>query len=261
MQIRDRVVLITGASDGIGAACAESFRRRGALLALTGRSAEKLARAAQEGDEAIPANLCDAGSRREVVKRTLARFGRIDILVNNAGVGAYSPSWESSDAETREMFELNFFAPLDMVRLAAPSMRERRSGCIVNVSSIAGKVTLPWITLYSASKCALGSFSDGLRMELAHDGIRVLTVCPGYVKTDFQKHALGGGGVPERVARSRRFAVTPEQCAEALVRGVERDARTVLAPPVIWAMVAAARLFPGLFDRQLARMRSDGDRA
>jgi short-subunit dehydrogenase len=158
--------------------------------------------------------------------------------------------------DARALFELNFFAPFAMIGLVTPGMRERRSGTIVNVSSIAGKMTLPWLTLYSASKYALGSLTDGLRMELSQDGIRTITVCPGYVRTRFQEHARGGAP-PPKIARANRFAITAEQCAEAIVRGVERGARTVMAPPSGWLLVLAERLFPALVDSRMSGLLHD----
>ena len=124
---------------------------------------------------------------------------------------------------------------------------------LVNIGSIAGKVTLPWFTLYSSTKFALGSMTDGLRMELADDGIRTMTVCPGYVKTGFQGHALVGRP-PDRLLRGKKFAITAEQCAEAVARGVERNARTVVTPASGWALIVAQRLFPSLVEAQMKRI-------
>jgi short-subunit dehydrogenase len=256
MQIDGKVVLITGASEGIGAACAGAFRKRGARLSLMARSEEKL-RAAGGPDALVTAgDVTLPEARQAAVERTLDRFGAVDILINNAGMGLYAPAWETALDDARRLFELNFFAPLAMAQMVAPHMRERGVGMVVNVSSVAGKVTLPWLTLYSASKYALGSLTDGLRMELARDGIHTMTVCPGYVRTDFHRHALGGGP-PPKVARSKQFAITPEQCAEAIARGVERGARTVMAPRSAWLLVLAERLFPFLVDAQLAAILHD----
>jgi short-subunit dehydrogenase len=256
MRIDGRVVLITGASEGIGAACAAVFRDRGARLSLTARSEDKL-RAAGGPDALItPGDLTLSETRETVVERTLERFGAVDILINNAGMGLYTPAWNVPLEDVRRLFELNFFATLAMVQLVAPHMRERRSGVIVNISSIAGKVTLPWFTLYSASKYALCSLTDGLRMELASDGIRCIMVCPGYVRTAFQAHALGAAP-PKRITDSKRFAITPEQCAEAIARGVERGARTVVTPRSGWLFVLAERLLPSLVDKQLAAILHD----
>jgi short-subunit dehydrogenase len=253
MRIRDRVVLITGASEGIGAACAAAFRDRGARLCLTARSADKLAAVAQAGDLVIPGDLLDPAHRRDVVDRTVAHFGRVDILINNAGVGVYEPAHQMSMDLARSMFELNFFAPLHLIQYAVREMKPRREGAIVNVGSIAGKMTLPWFTLYSASKYALNSLGDGLRMELDEHGIHVMNVCPGFVRTRFQENVLSG--VPPPLEGLRAFwALTPSQVAERIVEGLERDARTVLAPRSGWLLVAAARLFPGIVDSQLAGM-------
>jgi short-subunit dehydrogenase len=153
------------------------------------------------------------------------------------------------------MFELNVFAPLAMIQLVAPHMRERRSGMVVNIGSIAGRVTLPWFTLYSASKFALGSLTEGLRMELRRDGIRTMTVCPGYVSTGFQAHALVGRP-PDRLLKGKKFAITAEQCAKAVARGVERDARTVVTPAIGWALIAAQRLCPALVESQIVKIHA-----
>ena len=254
MRIDGKVVLITGASEGIGAACAQSFRRRGARLSLTARSEDKLRRAGGADAAIVAGDLTDARTRQRVVEETLARFGRIDVLINNAGVGLYSPAWSAPIEQARAMFELNFFTVLEMVHLVAPPMKAQRSGAIVNVSSIAGKVTLPWFTLYSASKYALGSLSDGLRMELHRDGIHVMTVCPGYVQTGFQSHVLAGSP-PDSVRRSRMFKITAEQCAEAIARGVERNARTVVTPRAGWLFILMERILPSVVDRQLERLQ------
>ena len=254
MQIAGRVALITGASQGIGAACVEAFRRRGARLALTARSEAKLRQVGGDGALIVPGDLTIENDCRRVVEETVAKYGAIDILINNAGVGLYAPAWNAPVSQAREMFDLNFFAPLRMAQLVAPHMRRQRSGTIVNVSSIAGKITLPWFTLYSASKYALGSLTDGLRLELKRDGIRAMTVCPGYVDTGFQSHVLAGRP-PESMRRGRVFAITAERCAEAIARGVERNARTVVTPRTGWLLIAMERLLPSLVDSRLERMQ------
>jgi short-subunit dehydrogenase len=253
MRIEGSVVLITGASQGIGAACARAFAKRGARLSLTARSEDKLKDVGGADALVTAGDITDAETRRKVVARTIERFGSIDILVNNAGIGLYSPAWKAPLEETRAMFELNFFTPLAMVQLVVPSMRERGGGMIVNIGSIAGKTTLPWFTLYSATKFALGSLTEGLGMELARDKIRTMVVCPGYVKTGFQNNALVGRP-PDRLLRGKRFAVTPEQCAEAVARGVERDARTVVTPAIGWALIVLKRLFPTLVEAQMQKI-------
>jgi len=253
MRLDGKVVLITGASDGIGAACAAEFAAAGARLSLTARSAEGLARAGGSSALITAGDLTLEETRRQVVDRTLERFGAIDVVINNAGVGLYGPSWNASLDDARHLMELNFFALLGMIQLVTPHMRSRRSGLIVNVSSIGGKMPLPWMTLYSASKYAVTGLTEGLRMELRGDGVKTLLVCPGYVTTGFQQH-VRYGHAPESVVRARRQAITAAECAHAIRRGVEREARTILAPKAGWALVALARLFPRLVEARMAEM-------
>ena len=255
MDISNQIVLITGASRGIGAACAAAFRDRGARLSLTARDATALAQNAQAADLSTPGDITDAAFRTRLVDSTLQRFGRIDILVNNAGAGLYWPPSAAPLDEVRRMFELNFFAPLALTQLVLPRMRERASGRIVNVSSIGGEVVLPWISLYCASKFALSALTSALRSELSGSGIRAMTVFPGYVATDFKSHAAGPPppagfmGTP-----SSAFTITPDQCATAIVRGLERDARIVVTPRSGWLLLAAQRLVPSLVEARLTAL-------
>ncbi|MCU1274175.1 MAG: short-chain dehydrogenase/reductase [Bryobacterales bacterium] len=251
MRIQGRVVLITGASEGIGAATAREFEKRGARLSLIARTGAKLAKVGGPDTLRTTGDITNEETRQNVVERTIAHFGDIDILINNAGMGLYSQAWNVAMPETRAVLELNFFAPLALTQLVVPYMRERKRGMIVNVSSIAGKVTLPWFTVYSASKFALGSLTDGLRMELKADGIHAMTVCPGYVKTHFQSNALGTRP-PQSIMKGQQYAITAEQCAEAIARGVERDARTVVVPRFFRMFVALSRMFPAAVESKLA---------
>ncbi len=253
MRIEGKVALITGASRGIGAACAAELAGRGARLSLVARSEPGLAAAGGREALVTAGDITDEAVRARAVERTLERFGRIDILINNAAAGLYLPAWDTPPEAARRLFELNFFAPLEMARLAAPHMRAQGGGAIVNVASVAAKATLPWLTLYSASKAALCALTDGLRVELAPHGIHAMAVCPGYVRTGFQEHALAGKP-PESVRKSRRFTITAEVCARAIARGIEREARTVMAPRSAWLLVAAARLFPRRLEARFAAM-------
>jgi short-subunit dehydrogenase len=247
-------VLITGGSEGIGAACARHFHARGCRLALAARSAGKLGAVAAETNAlAVTADLRDASARRIVVQETLARYGRIDVLVNNAGTGMYAPSWKADMAAVRNMFEINYFAVLDMIQHVVPGMRGQGGGAIVNVSSIGGMVPLPWFSNYSASKFAVSGLTAGLRIELASSGIHCMDVCPGYVQTGFQQNVISGKP-PEKLWRARRYAITADECARALVRGLESRKRTVVTPRAGWALVAAYALFPALVDRQLRKI-------
>jgi len=153
----------------------------------------------------------------------------------------------------RQLVEINWIAPLELIQLAVPHMERQGGGMIVNIGSIGGKFTLPWMTLYSSTKYALGALTNGLRIELKSKNIRTMIVCPGYVKTGFQSHVLAGT-VPEMVLNTRKFAISAEECAEAVIEGVERNKRTVMTPPVGWILVVLYRLFPWLVDWQTYRM-------
>jgi short-subunit dehydrogenase len=253
MRLDGKVVLITGASEGIGAACAAEFAAAGARLSLTARSAEGLARAGGGAALITAGDLTQEPVRQLIVERTLERYGAIDILINNAGVGMYLSSWTAPMDDVRQLMELNFFALLGMIQLVTPHMRTRRSGMIVNVSSIGGKMPLPWATLYSASKYAVSGLTEGLRMELRGDGVKTMLACPGYVTTKFQQH-VRAGQAPAAVLRARRRAISAAECAKAIRRGVERDARTVMAPRSGWILVALARLFPAIVEARMAEM-------
>ncbi len=253
MRIRGKTVLITGASRGIGAALVRVFHARGASLSLVSRTApDPVSRSWQPAPLVIAGDLTDAGVRRRAVEQTVETFGSLDILINNAGVGLYVPAWKAPLPLVRELFELNVFAALDLVQFAVPHMKDR-GGTIVNVGSVAGKVTFPWLTAYSASKGALHALDDGLRTELKPFGIRVITVCPGHIETTFGENTLQGRP-PEKLARYEKFGISAGECAEAIARGVERNARTVMTPRIGWALVAAGRLFPRTVESRLARI-------
>lgn len=252
MKISGQIALITGASSGIGAALSGELRQLGARLVLTGRSTERLAAFAQPDDLVIPGDLCDAAFRETLSQRTLDHFGRLDLLINNAGYGLYAPPTRSPLDDVRNMFELNLFAPLHLIQLAAPLMKERGSGMIVNISSVAGRLTLPWLSMYSASKFALCALSEGLRSELSATGVQVMTVCPGYVRTGFPEN-VRGAAMPASLRNPTHFAITASECASAIARGIEKGARTVVTPGSARLLLLAARLFPWQTERFLAR--------
>lgn len=199
----------------------------------------------------IPADLHDRASLASLCEQAIERFQTIDILVNNAGVGLYAPSFQSSPELAGDLMTLNFLAPVELTRRllgAIPS-----GGAVINISSIAGKVPLPWLPLYSASKYALNAYSDGLRMELGQAGIHVLCVCPGYVDTPFRENVLQGE-IPEQVAGQKRFMITAEQCAEATLDALRRKKNTIVTPRIGWVLVALARLLPGVLFSRMAKM-------
>lgn len=260
LNFKDKVVMITGASEGIGAACVEALRARGARLSLNSRSVGKLAAIATPADLATPGDITLSSTRESFVTGTLERFGRIDVLINNAGHGIYGPVSASPEAATRALFELNLFAPLFLTQLVVPHLRAHRSGMVVNIGSIAGKVTLPWMPVYSASKFALGSLTDGLRAELALEGIHAMLVCPGYVKTDFQAHAPSQPP-PGSVASAKRFAITPAQCAADILHGMERRANVVMTPRWGSVLVGLSNHFPNFIASRMNRINKASERS
>lgn len=251
MRIAGSHIILTGASSGIGEALARELDRRGAKLALVSRSRPPLgAHLFIAADLAVPAQ------RERAAAEALDALGHVDVLINNAGIGLYAPSWQTDMTKAMHMFEVNFFAAVDLTQRLVPRMIERRRGRIVNVASIASKVTLPWMTLYSASKAALESFTRGLRIELKNTGVGATLVCPGYVKTAFQASVIEGQP-PPKLAHNKRFASTSEEVARAIAHGIERNSRTVLTPSIGWGFVAASRMAPDWLDGRLRAMMDD----
>lgn len=250
-SLEGKVVIITGASEGIGARLAAALRRRGVYLSLVARGEAALTSVAQPGDLVIPGDLTEESIRSVVIAKTVEKWGRIDILINNAGRGSYYPASTTPLNEARALFELNFFAPLELAQLAAPYLRQSR-GTVVNVSSIAGQISLPWLPIYSASKFALAAMTSAQRTELKREGVHVMGVFPGYVNTDFQAHAAGPRP-PERVIQGKRFSISAEECAEAIAHGIEHRKRTVVAPRKGWLLIWANWFFPALVESQLER--------
>jgi short-subunit dehydrogenase len=255
-SLKGKVIIVTGASEGIGARLAALLRARGANLCLTARTEGRLSAVAATGDLVVPGDVTADSVRSAIVERTVSRWGKIDALINNAGRGSYHSASTTPLEEARAVFELNFFAPLALSQLALPWLRQTR-GTLVNVSSIAGEISLPWLPVYSASKFALAGMTAAQRTEFRRDGVNVMGVFPGYVNTDFQAHAPGPRP-PDRVAQGKRFAVSAEQCAEAIVHGMIHRKRTVVTPRAGWLLVWANRLFPSLVESRLERALRTG---
>lgn len=251
-SFKDKVVIITGASEGIGAHLAALLKKRGAHLALIARNADKLANVAAPRDLAVHGDITDDSVRANLIAQTVSRWGRIDVLINNAGRGSYYAASNAPLDEARALFELNFFAPLALAQLAAPHLRRTR-GTLVNVSSIAGQISLPWLPVYSASKFALAAITSAQRTELKRDGVHVMGVFPGYVDTDFQAHA-SGPRPPDLLVRGRRFAASAGECAEAIAAGIAHRKRMVVTPRAGWLLVWANRFFPGFVESRMERV-------
>ncbi len=254
MQLRHKTFLITGASSGIGRACAEALANEGARLILTARRRDALEAVAANigGADVVPGDLMIPASVSALCDQISANYDRIDGIIHSAGVGMYVPSYESDPQNVRRLMELNFLAPVEITRRLLPKLPE--SGAIITISSVGGKISLPWLNLYSASKYALNAFSDGLRMELAERKIQVLNVCPCYVDTPFQQNVLQGQ-VPKNLVGNKKFTVSAEQCAQAILDGIRKKKRTIVVPKIAWLFVVLARLFPATVHARMAKYK------
>jgi NAD(P)-dependent dehydrogenase (short-subunit alcohol dehydrogenase family) len=185
----DKVVLITGASRGLGLVLARHICAQRGNVALIARDREELARAkadlVRRGGKVltVECDLCDAPQIQSAVRQIIDRFGKIDILINNAGIIEVGPLEHMSREDFERAMRLHFWAPYELISQVVPEMRLWGGGRIVNISSIGGKVAVPHMASYSASKFALTGLSDALRAELARDGIYVTTVAPGMMRT------------------------------------------------------------------------------
>lgn len=239
-----KVALITGASRGIGAATARELARRGYVLALAARSAGPLMELAGELSRAgtpalpIPTDLCNPDDIRWLAKLALDQFGRVDALIHNAGIGGGGRVARMPDGMAAATIATNLTAPIELTRMLLPQMLERRSGAIVFVGSVTGRIGIPASAVYSASKFGLRGFADGLRREVAQCGVGVTLISPGFIKTAM-------------TADKRIPMPGPEIVARAIAAAIERPRREVFVPRSYQLIVWAAQLLPGLTDMAL----------
>jgi short-subunit dehydrogenase len=256
MEMDGKIVVVTGASMGIGEAIARVFAEAGASVVLLSRDASRAetARHRVGHTDRTLAMACDVRNREEIdraIALTLHNFDRVDVWVNNAGVGIRDSVADMEPSAARELFETNFFGAIACMQAVVPAMRNQGGGTIINISSVAGHIPVPFMSLYSASKFAVNAIGKGARLELKRDNINVLTVCPGYVRTDFGKHVVADreGNIRPQSVRG----VTAERVAQAAYRGYRKGKREVVVP---WTMIPAIKLyqlFPGLVEWGMAK--------
>jgi short-subunit dehydrogenase len=249
-------MLITGASSGIGRCLAEDAAKRGALLALVARSADKLEELARSLTArgataiAVPGDITSAEDRQRVLRTVVSCFGGLDVLINNAGVAGWGHFASSSEQLLRQIMEVNFFAPAELIRLAIPVLEQGRQPAIVNVASMCGRRGLPAWTEYSASKFALCGLTEALRGEMTRFDIDVLLVVPGLTRSDLGRHLLRDGG---RMKINFDEGMPPQRVAASILHALEKNrTETVLGWDARW-ILRANRFFPRLVDRLLAR--------
>jgi 3-hydroxy acid dehydrogenase/malonic semialdehyde reductase len=248
-----RTVLVTGASSGIGRACAESFAAAGDRLIIVARRADRLADlahalAAAHGTDSLTVEL-DVRDR-EAVSTALApaslgdTWAAIDVLVNAAGLAAGQAALPGGDPQDWDrMLDTNVKGALSVIRAVVPGMIERRHGHVVNIGSIAGRETYPTGAVYCASKAALDSITKGLRMDVIGSGIRVSTVDPGLVETEFSLVRFAGDAARAADVYAGMTPLTPEDVAASVHWVVDRPAHVVVADMVLFPVdQAAARM-------------------
>jgi len=258
MDVAGKVVVITGASMGIGEAIAKLFADEGARVVLLSRDAARAeaARGRVGHTENTLALSCDVRNREEidrVVSLTLHHFQRIDVWINNAGHGLMDSVADVDMAACRETFDTNFFGTVECMQAALAVMKQQGSGAIINISSVAGHIPLAFHAVYSATKFAMNAFGKAANMELKGSGIQVMTVCPGYVKTDFSANAIKGTEA-KTVRPSSVRGISVQRVARAVLRGYLRRKREVVVPWTMHPAIKVYQLLPGLVERTMGKM-------
>jgi len=243
---------------GIGEAIAKTFAEQGASVVLLSRDAARAeaARTRIGFPDRTVALSCDVRNSEEidrVLALTLHHFKRVDVWVNNAGHGLLDSVAQVEMAACHDLFETNFFGALSAMQAVIPVMRQQGGGTIINISSVAGHIPLPFHAAYSASKFALNAIGKAARVELKNDHIHVLTVCPGYVRTAFSENAVRGSEL-KKVRPASVRGITAERVARATLQGVLKQKREVIVPWIMHLPVKLYQLFPALVERAMGKM-------
>ena len=226
-SLRDKIAIVTGGSRGLGLVLSRKLARRGAKLVLLARDPDELARAKSELPNdtlAIQCDLLDPAQIQSAVQQTLTHFGKIDIIINNAGIIEVGPVEHTTRNDFEQTLGVHFWAAFELIWQVVPHMRQKREGRIVNISSIGGKIAVPHLAAYNASKFALTGFSDSIRSEFSRDNIKVTTVCPGLMRTGSHVNAKTKGKHDAEFAWFAVAASTP-----LITMSAERAARKILA--------------------------------
>lgn len=248
MHFQDQVVLVTGASSGIGRRLAIDLATKGATVIGCGRSTERLQQTEETMRRANPSSAviaCDVGKLSQVsemVAKVIADCGRIDILINNAGIGMRQRFVETSVETIEAIMRTNYLGMVYCTHAALPSMIARGKGHIVNISSVAGKIGTPNMAGYCASKFAMNGFAESLYHELKPLGIHVSVLCPGPVRTDFNK--LFAATAPKSPPW---LVISPEFVSQAVIEAIERRRFEVVIPRSLALMCWFKRIAPNLF--------------
>ena len=251
-----RRILITGASSGIGRCLAEQAASAGAHLVLAARSADKLdelVRSLTPGATiavAAPTDLTLESERRRLLETAVQKLGGLDILVNNAGVASWGHFADSTEEILRQVMEVNFFAPAELIRMAIPILEKGTQPAVVNVASMCGRRGMPAWSEYSASKFALVGLTEAFRGELARFDIDILLILPGLTKSNLRHHLLRNEG---RMRIDYEAGMPPEEVAAGIWNAVRKNRlETVLGRDAKW-MLRLNKFFPRLLDRLIAR--------
>jgi short-subunit dehydrogenase len=251
--IADRRILLTGASAGIGAAMARQLAAQGAQLIITARRSAPLdALAAKYPDTvfAMPGDLTDSQHRQALINEVSRRWGSLDLLINNAGIGAMGAFMEADPERVRKIFELNFFAAVDLCRKSYPLLKQGDRPAVMNVSSVLAHRAVPFKSEYCASKFALHGFSDALRAEWRRDKIDVVLVSPSTTDSEFFDAAIED--TMHRKWKGSR-AMSPERVARESILAWRKGKHEAFVSRSGRALVWIDRLWPSLANRLVAR--------
>jgi short-subunit dehydrogenase len=254
MSLKGQIVVITGASSGIGALSAEILSQRGATVVLAARSLDKLQAVSERMSgpyKIVEMNVGDDDSVQSGFNQIYEQFGRVDALLNNAGYGMFQYCDEMPSNEFADMMNVNYMGIVRCTKAVLPGMKQARSGRIVNVASIAGKIATPKSTAYTATKHAVLGFSNALRQEVRSYGITVSTINPGPIDTPFFSLADPEGHYVNNI---KWFMMKPERVAKAMVRAVDKGTPEINLPFVAGVGSKLYQLFPRIADTLSSRL-------